>query len=86
MNKSAMAAFFLSFIPGAVHFYLQRYVRALVYALTFFGLIFLGFLLAVATHNDDPLALAVLAIPVWFINMFDMIITLLRNRTHLVKP
>lgn len=83
MNKSGITAFFLSAIPGAAHLYLQRNPRALVYALCFFGPLFLAVLLSFATNDGKPMVLAFVAIPVWIINVLDVLFTLLK---HPVQP
>lgn len=82
MNKSGITAFFLSAIPGAAHLYLQRNVRALVYALCFFGPLFLGVMVSFASRRDDPMVLTLLSIPVWIVNVFDVLIYLLRRPTQ----
>lgn len=82
MNKSPAVAFFLSFIPGAGHAYLRRYIRFIIYFGGFFGP--LGLLLFVSLVNnyvDTSFTLFCLfvAAVIGFINMLDMVITLLKG-------
>jgi TM2 domain-containing membrane protein YozV len=80
MNKSAMLAFLLSFIPGFGHLYLGHKIRAFFYACGFFGPIGLLFLLIVTSHNvpkGPGFILLFVALVVAVINMIDMIIALL---------
>ncbi|UFJ39162.1 hypothetical protein LOK74_13900 [Brevibacillus humidisoli] len=80
MNRpSALVAFWLGFIPGLGHFYWNRAIRAVLYALCFFGPLALGFLLAVVTSDDDPLIICLISIPVWMISILDLLVTLLRH-------
>lgn len=83
MNKNPLVAFLLAFIPGVGHAYLGRYIRFIVYAGGFFGPIaMLLFFSIVDGYADGDSAFAVLLISgaVAFINMLDMIITLLSGK------
>ncbi|MET3289923.1 UNVERIFIED_CONTAM: TM2 domain-containing membrane protein YozV [Brevibacillus sp. OAP136] len=79
MNKNGIIAFFLSAIPGAAHLYLQRNVRAIVYALCFFGPLFLGFMLAFAMNDGKPMVLGIVSIVTWIINVIDVLVFLARR-------
>ncbi|WP_235241311.1 hypothetical protein [Paenibacillus alkaliterrae] len=83
MNKSPLTAFFLSFIPGAGHAYLGRPIRTILYGGGFFGpLVFmlLFIMTGAGPHNEIILFfLFVMAIS-WFINMLDMIMTLVSGK------
>ncbi|MBD2871623.1 hypothetical protein [Paenibacillus arenilitoris] len=82
MNKSPLAAFFLSLIPGAGHVYLGRPIRTILYGGAFFGSLGLIFLLLVSNGDADEVAifLLIFAILVWIVNMLDMIVTLLSGK------
>ncbi|GBG11362.1 hypothetical protein B1748_28660 [Paenibacillus sp. MY03] len=83
VRKSKAAAFFLSFIPGAGHAYLGRPFRCLIYAGLFFGLIGLGILIQIANggyESDAFMMMIILAFAAAFINMLDMIFTLISGK------
>nr|WP_214626680.1 hypothetical protein [Paenibacillus agaridevorans] len=83
VRKSKAAAFFLSFIPGAGHAYLGRPFRCLIYAGLFFGLIGLGILIQIANggyESDAFIMMIILAFAAAFINMLDMIFTLISGK------
>lgn len=84
-NKSSIAAFLLSFIPGAGHLYMNRILRALLYGIGFFGPLFLIFV-GVAffhTRNEEIFILLFLfAALVAVVNMVDMIVYLLRSEPY----
>ncbi|WP_419876031.1 hypothetical protein [Candidatus Pristimantibacillus sp. PTI5] len=82
MNKSPLVAFLLAFFPGVGHGYIGRPVRAVLYGGGFFGSLALLLLLSVAggTGNDETIVLFMLAVFVWFINMIDMLFTLLLGK------
>jgi len=78
-NRNLIAAFLLSFIPGLGHLYLHRFFRALCYGGGFFGPLLLFFMIMVSGYNgEEALLLLVFAAFVWFINMLDMVITLIK--------
>ncbi len=80
MKKSPLVAFLLAFIPGMGHAYLGRYIRCILYAGGFFGPIAMFVLFSIMNgHSSGDLAFAVLLISGFaaFINMMDMIFTLL---------
>ncbi|RJE86025.1 hypothetical protein D3P07_18215 [Paenibacillus sp. 1011MAR3C5] len=83
MDKSPLVAFFLSFIPGAGHLYLRRPIRALLYGGGFFGAIALAlFILVVSGGSSEEVGIILLFIAAvfGFINMLDMIITLVSGK------
>ncbi|SET73210.1 hypothetical protein SAMN05421676_107111 [Salinibacillus kushneri] len=77
MNKSRLFAFLLAFIPGFGHIYLNRKVRGVLYGLGFAGSLGLAFILAILFPYNDFLIALLLALGIWMVNMFDMVITLL---------
>ncbi|WP_152396895.1 hypothetical protein [Paenibacillus guangzhouensis] len=78
--RSKGVAFFASFIPGLGHYYVGKKVRAVLYAMCFFGALGLGVLGSIATSDDAPFAMGVVAaFIVGCINMLDMIIYLIRT-------
>ncbi|MDR6553692.1 hypothetical protein [Paenibacillus qinlingensis] len=80
-TKSSLAAFLLSFIPGAGHLYMNRMGRAFLYGCLFFGCCFILFL-GVATHDGGDFAFLLVPIALtWIINIIDMLIYLLRSPT-----
>lgn len=87
VNKSPLVAFFLSFIPGAGHFYLRRPIRGLLYGGGFFGSIALAlFILAVSggySSEQFIIFLLFVAAVFGFANMLDMIITLVSGKVFL---
>jgi TM2 domain-containing membrane protein YozV len=89
MNKNALVAFLLSFIPGLGHFYLGRYVRALLYAAFFFGPLGIIALMAISSNLVEEFAfvLFVIAMLTAIINMIDMIVSLLKpSSIYRVQP
>ncbi|MCA0758265.1 hypothetical protein KP806_24730 [Paenibacillus sp. N4] len=85
MNKSPLAAFFLSFIPGAGHAYLGRPFRTIFYGGTFFGAIGLLFFLEITVNFLDEsfiYFLLFIAGAAWFINMMDMILILVSGKVQ----
>lgn len=80
MNKNPIVALLLAIIPGAGHFYLQKYVRGLLYSIGAFLPVFIAFAFVFITRHDDPLVLLVFFPLVWVINMFDMIVTLTKGK------
>lgn len=83
MNKSPLAAFLLSFIPGVGHGYLGRPVRAVLYGGAFFGPIGMFILLMIADAGIDDgflVFLMFIAAISGIINMLDMVITLLKGK------
>ncbi|WP_169090182.1 hypothetical protein [Paenibacillus sp. PL91] len=83
MSKSPLAAFLLSFIPGVGHGYIGRPVRAVLYGGAFFGPLGLLLLLAITNSGIDDgfgFFLLFVAILSGFINMVDMLFTLLLGK------
>lgn len=91
MNKSALTAFLLSFLPGVGHAYLGRPVRAVLYGGSFFGP--LGLLLLIGFINsgiDDGFMIFLMFVAMLsaVINMLDMIFLLISGKAlgvHHVK-
>ncbi|WP_168123068.1 hypothetical protein [Paenibacillus sp. HB172176] len=85
MRKSPLIAFLLSFIPGAGHAYLRRYVRAAIYALAFFmplGL-FMMVIIIDGYFQFEGGEVALLMLFLFFvglINMIDMVVALLSGK------
>ncbi|MBB6455373.1 hypothetical protein HNQ94_003873 [Salirhabdus euzebyi] len=81
MNKSRALAFLLAFIPGFGHIYLNRKIRGVLYAFGFVGALGLAFVVFVLAsyERDIIILLALAALGIWILNMFDMIMTLLMN-------
>ncbi|NDI35267.1 hypothetical protein [Chengkuizengella sediminis] len=78
MNKNKALAFFLGFIPGVGHLYLDRKARAFLYSAGFFGPLFLGIVLGFISGAEEFMIFGVLlALLVGIINMLDMIFTLI---------
>lgn len=70
-------AFFLAFIPGVGHLYLNIKFRGVMYLFGFFGSILLGFIIGgISGHLDPFVAGLVIAFVIGLINMIDMIVTL----------
>jgi TM2 domain-containing membrane protein YozV len=90
LNKNALMAFLLSFIPGLGHLYLGRKSRAFFYAAGFFGPIGLLFLIVVTTRfvsKEVGFFLLAVSLIIAIINMIDMIIALLSpNSNFLARP
>lgn len=78
MNKSALVAFFLAFIPGWGHLYLGKKLRFVLYGAGFWFLLILGLAAGFFIYDDWPfIILMLLALVVWAINMLDMVLTLI---------
>lgn len=84
---NSFITFFLAFIPGVGHLYLNIKFRGFMYLMGFFGSIILGFLIwGISGHVDPFVAGLVIAFFIGVINMVDMISTLInRNSAHRVK-
>ncbi|MDQ0063881.1 hypothetical protein [Paenibacillus harenae] len=84
MNKSALAAFWLSFIPGVGHGYLGRPVRFVLYGGSFFGILAMIFLFGITGNLEEEWGLFGLFIMTisWLINMIDMLVTLFTGRVN----
>lgn len=82
MNKNPLTAFLLSFIPGLGHGYLGRPVRLFVYGTGFFGPILLFAFLGFTNNLSDTVVLFLLFIAgmAAFINMIDMVVTLITGK------
>ena len=83
MNKSALVAFFLAFIPGWGHLYLGKKLRFVLYGAGFWFLLILGLAAGFFIYDDWPfIILMLLALVVWAINMLDMHNYLKRDKTN----
>lgn len=83
MNYNPVLAFFLSFIPGVGHFYVNRKIRGFIYGVGAVGSILIGIFGWMMTGFEDPLLVGfIIAFFVTVINVFDMVIFLLRNNKH----
>ncbi|OXB93781.1 hypothetical protein [Parageobacillus galactosidasius] len=80
MNKNSLVAFFLSFIPGAGHFYLNKKARGVFYSFSFFVPIVLAVGLVFLTYNSGPLAIVLFSLLIWLISILDMILTLIKRQ------
>ncbi|WP_048600392.1 hypothetical protein [Rubeoparvulum massiliense] len=79
-HKSKFLALILTLIPGLGHFYLNKNIRALFYAFTCFGSLFMAAVIGIATYQDGIAAFfAVIALFFYVMSFFDMVITLLRR-------
>ncbi|WP_010678010.1 hypothetical protein [Bacillus timonensis] len=83
MSFNPVLAFFLSFIPGVGHFYVNRKVRGFLYGIGAVGPVLIGIFGTFMVGYDDPLFIGfIFAFFVVVINVLDMIIFLLRNNKH----
>jgi len=83
MNKSPLAAFFLSFLPGVGHAYAGRPIRAVLYGGAFFGSIGMCILFGLmGGYMEDTVYIFLLFVAAiaGIINMIDMIIFLLLGK------
>lgn len=87
-QKNPLLAFFLAFIPGIGHHYLNRKFRGIMYEIGVFGaIIFSLFLFATGSYSAEGFIIIglVIAFGIWVISMIDMIITLLRYQSQRVE-
>lgn len=78
--RSRMLAFILNVIPGLGHFYWGKKGRGIFYPLFFFGGIFGGFLIAMATNEGEFfLAVLIAELILWAVSMLDLLIVMLRE-------
>lgn len=80
IRKSPLAAFFLSFIPGAGHAYLGRIGRLLLYGGGFFGTLMLGAFALMTDADEVGAFMLFFAFLFGFANMLDMIITIISGK------
>lgn len=81
MTKNPLLAFFLTFIPGVGHFYLNRKVRGFLYGAGAVLPFILGFFLYIGFYSEEPLILGVvIAVIVTAISVMDMLLYLLKNQ------
>jgi len=88
MNKNPMVAFLLSFIPGLGHLYMGRTVRGVLYGASTLLVLAFFFMFGIANPWDDMFYISfglIVAFLIGVINMFDMVIFLLRNHNG-IKP
>lgn len=82
MNKNPLIAFFLSFLPGWGHFYLNKKARFVLYGIGFWFPLLLGGMSAILIYEKWLFVMfTLLALFVWCINVFDMVVTLLIQRS-----
>lgn len=81
MNYNPVLAFFLTFIPGVGHFYVNRKFRGFIYGSGTVGPVLFGtFLYAIGGYSGDAVLVGLLiAFFVTVISVFDMILFLLRR-------
>ncbi|MCC3358816.1 hypothetical protein [Bacillus sp. REN16] len=83
MSYNPVLAFFLSFIPGVGHFYVNRKIRGFIYGMGAVGSILIGIFGTFMVGYEDPFFIGLIfAFFVGVINVLDMIIFLLRNNKH----
>ncbi|MFS0820640.1 hypothetical protein [Bacillus sp. 1P02SD] len=83
MSYNPVLAFFLSFIPGVGHFYVNRKVRGFLYGVGTVGSVLIGIFGTFMVGYEDPFFVGLIfAFFVGVINVLDMIIFLLRNNKH----
>ncbi|MBC8079924.1 MAG: hypothetical protein H7X86_06240 [Gorillibacterium sp.] len=82
MKPNALLAFLLSFCPGLGHLYLNRKLRAFLYAISFFGLLFIMALNFDNVEGEFVLVLLFAAFIVWGINLLDVILYLNSPNRH----
>ncbi|RFB10236.1 hypothetical protein DZB84_22990 [Bacillus sp. HNG] len=80
MSYNPVLAFFLSFIPGVGHFYVNRKIRGFLYGAGTVGSILIGIFGTFMVGYEEPFFVGLIfAFFVGVINVLDMIIFLLRN-------
>ncbi|WP_100333338.1 hypothetical protein [Bacillus alkalisoli] len=82
-NKSSVKAFFLSFIPGLGHFYVNKKLMGFLYfsAVIFVGIFALALTAMYPWEGALFIAFGLVGIfVIWLVNMFDMILFLLKNQ------
>lgn len=83
MSYNPVLAFFLSFIPGVGHLYVNRKVRGFLYGAGTVGSILIGIFGTFMVGYEEPFLVGLIfAFFVGVINVLDMIIFLLRNNKH----
>lgn len=87
MNKHPLIAFFLAFIPGWGHFYLDKKVRFALYGTGFWFSLFFAIVADFVMYEDTLFfAFGLLALLIWGINMADIVITLLGRTLVVAGP
>jgi hypothetical protein len=83
-SKNPITALMLSFIPGMGHLYLNRKIRAFLYAAGFFGPLALIFLIGISgkMHRLEEFVIFLLFVAFVFaaVNFIDMVIGLVKRR------
>ncbi|MFC4404147.1 hypothetical protein [Gracilibacillus xinjiangensis] len=81
MNKSPILALFLALFPGFGHIYLGYKIRGALYPIFFLGALGLGIITGILIYSDAIFLLFfALAGALWFINMLDIIITIISRK------
>lgn len=81
MNKNPFIAFFLAFIPGWGHFYLDKKGRFALYGTGFWFSLFIAIVADIVMYGDEFfIVFGLLALFVWGINMVDIVVTLLSRQ------
>ena len=81
MSKSGLKAFFLGLIPGMGHMYMRKFTKGFIYSFIVLTILMIGVFSSIVSGDGMPFFLSVgFALFVWFISMFDLIITILRAR------
>lgn len=81
VNKNPLLVFFLTFIPGVGHFYLNRKVRGFIYGVGAILPFMVGLFLYIDYYAVEPFFLGVVAtVIVTAISVFDMVLHLLKNQ------
>ncbi|ANE45557.1 hypothetical protein SY83_03700 [Paenibacillus swuensis] len=75
-RKNAFLALIMTAIPGLGHFYLERKIRAIIYAFSIIGILGFSFFLMVAGSEEAGEPGAILAVMIWLASGLDMIFTL----------
>ncbi|MFJ7738821.1 DUF6677 family protein [Lysinibacillus sp. NPDC097287] len=81
MTKNPLLAFFLTFIPGVGHFYLNRKVRGFLYGAGAILPFIYGFFMYIQIYSEEFLIIGIfIAVIVTAISVMDMVLYLLKNQ------
>ena len=76
MRKSGVSAFFLGFIPGMGHLYLNKIIRGILYPMSIVLLLISTFSIAVDANDGFPFFVGVMiSIMIWIVSMVDLKVT-----------